>query len=447
MSDVFENPESERAVIGAILNDVLNLDALDLSEDDFCDIDARQIFGQMVKNRGQNLPTDMVSMLDALPLFTAQIVDISTHTPIFAASVADGYIANVKNASLRRSLSKTAQNIANLAQHPDVEPMKALETARTQLDDLVRGIPTTDIIPMDQVVRRMNDWLFDPNPVNDAIPTGLVPLDAILGGGIRGSKLCVIGARPSVGKSALGLQIAHNAASCGKRVLLVSLEMDEDEIYTRMLARYTLTDVSLIEQRRLTEQNKADVRAAHAEFANMRLFFSIRAQTPAQIKSYALRTRMEDGLDLIVVDYIQLLQSGRKTSNRVEEVGQISRDLKLLAMELKIPVVAMTQMNRNSEGASSRMPRISESRESGSIEQDANQYIILHAPDRDEVAELQEQRSSGPSLLTVYDNCKTKGYTFMTINVAKNRNGRKGSMYVAFDAAHMRFLPFDMNRP
>lgn len=254
---------------------------------------------------------------------------------------------------------------------------------------------------------------------------------------IRGSKLCIIGARPSVGKSALGLFIATNAARSGKHVLYVSLEMDEAELYDRIIARFSGVPVDVIEARNFSDEQIQSVVAAYAEIGQIQLSISTQAQTPLQIRSLALRQRQDTGLDMIVVDYLQLLRSGRKTNNRAEEVGEISRALKRLAMELKIPVIAMTQMNRQSEmgiGEGGRMPKMSESRESGTIEQDANQFLILHAPDIRTVPEPWQQMA---------ESCQANGWTFMLINVAKNRNGRKGILPIAFDAPHMNFFAFE----
>lgn len=441
---VYSARESERAVIGAILNGIITYDAVDLKSNDFTDYLSREIYDRLGTLSARGSPTDMVTLIDTYndELTANRVIEIATGTPIATEQMADGYIATIKSASTRRAMSKAAQHLATLSADPDADPMDSIEISHAELDDLMRNMPHDEIVPINQVTQRMHRILFG-GEKETIIRTGLSPLDNLLGGGIRGSKLCIIGARPSVGKSALGLQIAHNAAADGKRVLLVSLEMDEVEIYCRMLSRYAMIDVGSIEQHNLSADDKVRITEAYQLFDSMHLSFATRANTPAQIRAQALKMRMDDGLDLIVVDYLQLLQSGKKAVNRSEEVGQISRDLKLLAMELSIPVIAMTQMNRNSEAFSaSRMPRMSESRESGSIEQDANQYIILHAPSREEVAEMGMTAKNGMSMITVYENCRSKGMTYMLIQVAKNRNGKKGMFPVAFDAPHMRFLPF-----
>ena len=434
---VYQALQSERAVVGAILSGCLAFRDVDLVQSDFTDIHASQVFQTMAMLDAQDKPCDLTAVSDALPRLELSIlVDMMKDTPIISAANAQSYVAAIKSASMRRALSKVAQKTVALAGSSDADPIDTAEEIRKQIDELLKNGPTEDVMHLQEIVMQMHEWLFAGDQ-GDAISTGISTLDAVLGGGIRGSKLCIIGARPSVGKSALGLYIAENAARAGKQVLIVSLEMDESEIYSRILARYALTDVDIIEARRFTDEQQIRIVEAYGEMSAMNLSVSTRASTPGQIRSIALKMRAQRGLDLIVVDYLQLLTSGQKTSNRTEEVGSISRQLKLLAMELHVPVIAMSQMNRQSEAGMSeggRMPKMSESRESGSIENDANQFIILHPPAENALPHGHEQ---------MYESCQINGWTFMHVAVAKNRNGKKGIVPVAFDAPHMRFIPFD----
>lgn len=434
---VFEAHGSERAVVGAILRGEISMRDVDLTLADFTDLLCAEVFKTMGVLDSQDKPCDLVTVSDAMPgVETAALVELMQQGMVSGAQCGD-YVATIKSAGMRRALSRTAQNLAVLAADGAVEPGKAAEAIRSEIDELAKNGPSQAVTPIAQIVAQMHDWLFAETRVDDSIKTGIGPLDAVLGGGIRGGKLCVIGARPSVGKSALGLFIAMNAAHEGKQVLVVSLEMDEAEIYARVLARYSGVAVDVIEARSFTNDQIERAVESYGDIAMMQLSITTRATTPAQLRAIALRQRQQKGLDLIVVDYLQLMNSGQKTGNRTEEVGQISRQLKQLAMELRIPVIAMTQMNRQSEagtGEGGRMPRMSESRESGSIEQDANQFLILHAPGTDGVPDSQRQMA---------ESCRSRGQTFMLIAVAKNRNGRKGYLPVAFDAPHMRFIPFD----
>lgn len=427
---------SERAVIGAILGGELDVRDVDLDQEDFTDLICSDIFKVMGALTAQDKPCDMVSISDAMPELDPGILIELLQAKMVSVVQAQKYVSSIKSATMRRALSKTAQNLANLAANASLDPIQSADKIRMEIDELSKNGPAQESVSVASLILQMHDWLFADNPVEDCIKTGISSLDHILGGGIRGSKLFVIGARPSVGKSALGLFFASNAALSGKRVLIVSLEMDEREIFNRVLSRAAQVSGEAIEQRKFTDEETEKVIEAYGAITPMKLMINTKANTPAQIRAEALRLRQNGGIDLIVVDYLQLLSSGQKSSNRTEEVGSISRQLKLITMELKIPVIAMTQMNRQSEvgtGEGGRMPKISESRESGSIEQDANQFLILHQPTRDTLQDEKKQ---------LFDVCKAKHWLLMQIAVAKNRGGRKGLVHVAFDPSVMTFRAF-----
>lgn len=433
----YQATESERAIIGAILRGDILPRNIELTLEDFTDLICHEVFAVMQKLDAQNKTCDLVTVSDAMPNFDSTLLVDLLQSGMPSLVLCDQYVANVKAASMRRALCKIAQQTVELSRNELTDPVKAAEEIRGQIDELAKNGPTQEIVSIPQMILNMHDYLFAEQKTDDSMHTGIGRLDGVLGGGIRGGKLCIIGARPSVGKSALGLFIATNAARSGKHVLYVSLEMDEAELYDRIIARFSGVPVDAIEARNFSDEQIQSVVAAYAEIGQIQLSISTQAQTPLQIRSLALRQRQETGIDMVVVDYLQLLRSGRKTNNRAEEVGEISRALKRLAMELKIPVIAMTQMNRQSEmgtGEGGRMPKMSESRESGTIEQDANQFLILHAPDIRTVPEPWQQMA---------ESCQMNGWTFMLINVAKNRNGRKGILPIAFDAPHMNFFAFE----
>ena len=229
---------------------------------------------------------------------------------------------------------------------------------------------------------------------------------------IAGGKLIVVGARPSVGKSALLLHMAVRALDAGRKILLVSCEMGADEVVGRVVAQKSGVSVDKIERHDLTEDEIIKVADSFAEIPSERFCISERARTVQDIRRMALRTRAHGGLDLIVADYLQLLDAGQKTNNRAEAVGVVTRGLKALAMELKIPVLTASQLNRASERNDE--PKLSDLSESGSIEQDADAVLLLHAPnDKDD-----------PERKLFLD---------------KNRGGRCGRITLYFDGATMRF--------
>ena len=271
--------------------------------------------------------------------------------------------------------------------------------------------------------------------------TGVADLDRLTGG-IRGGKLIVLGARPGVGKTALALSMAVHVARHTAPVLIVSLEMDEAEITSRIVAAESGVDVQLMESGSLTDAQLADVSACYADVSTMPIRIATRAVTPLQIRREAVAMQHRQGLGMVVIDYIQLMRGDGKSGSRYEEVSSISRELKLLAMDLGVPVLALTQFNRNSEGgqggkAERRAPTMAEAKDSGSIEQDANMFLIQFPP-----PEPVEQGDAWEA----FHACQRNGMEWQQLIVAKNRQGRTGCINLGFDKARMRFRSIDLRR-
>ena len=273
------------------------------------------------------------------------------------------------------------------------------------------------------------------------ISTGISSLDSILGG-FKPGEMVVIGARPSVGKSILALTFCVNAAKHGKRVLLVSLEMNEVEITERILANTANIPLNAMVNASMTDQNVMDLGASLGAVSRLPMWYCLEATTVERIRKAAYRLYEDGGLDMIAVDYLQLMEatlSGKQS--RQEQIAEISRGLRKLSMELNIPVIVLSQLNRSSEGYSKdgqmtqREPTMSQARESGAIEQDANVFMLLHAPRRDEMSTQEDA--------DMWDAMKAKGMTLIRLIVDKNRQGKRGRILVAFDGEHMRFLPID----
>lgn len=271
--------------------------------------------------------------------------------------------------------------------------------------------------------------------------TGIADLDRLTGG-IRGGKLVVLGARPGVGKSALALAMAVHVARHTGPVLIVSLEMDEAEVMSRVVAMESGVDVQRMESGSMDEDEWAKMYQAYPEVSALPLHISTRAHTPLQVLREAARLKHKKGLALIVVDYIQLMRADGKKSSRYEEISEISRELKLMAADLDVPVLALTQFNRSSEQsvggkAERRMPTMAEAKDSGSIEQDANLFLILYPPP--------EPTEAGPEW-EAYHMCAANGWEYQIVTVAKNRQGRTGKFPIGFEKGRMRFHSLDLRR-
>lgn len=257
------------------------------------------------------------------------------------------------------------------------------------------------------------------------ITTGFPTLDR-LNGGFRPGQLVVIGARPSVGKSALMGGMAIEAARGGKKVGILSLEMDAKDIFGRMVSRETNVPFADMDRHGLTgNQRQAYVSGVINKLAELPLYFSDTAQcTIHDIRAKAEQLKQRHGLDMLLLDYLQLVEEGDKYRSREQGVSQISRGLKMLAMNLEIPVIALSQLNRESEHRADKRPTMADLRESGAIEQDADIVMILHRDWRAGIT----QHADGSS--TEHD---------ADLLIYKWRNGSPADLKLRFEAETMKF--------
>lgn len=355
------------------------------------------------------------------------------------------YVSILTQCAMRRKLNATARELLDKAGDPTAEPDETREWCVRQMKE-IRSADSDRLIPMSDAIMSTVHKLQDEQKGvadNKRIRTGIYALDNILGG-FRDSEMVVVGARPSVGKSILALTFCVNAALEGKRVLLISLEMNETEITERVLANIANVPLGSMTNAKITEEQWASVGGSVGKISRLPLWYCLEATTVERVRKAAYKLYEDGGLDMIAVDYLQLMEATfAKKQNRQEQISEISRGLRKLSMDLGIPVIVLSQLNRSSEGYSRdgkgarREPTMSEARESGSIEQDANIFILLHNPRRDEMATEDEAR--------IWDNLKSSGLTPMRVIVDKNRQGKRGRLLVAFDGDHMRFHSIDFN--
>lgn len=267
------------------------------------------------------------------------------------------------------------------------------------------------------------------------IQTGIANFDR-LSGGVEEGNMIVIGARPGVGKTALGLAIATHVALHTGPVLFVSMEMTEREIAARVCAASSKIDMQRIAQGALNVDEWAIFAPTMGELSNMPMRLDSKARTPSQIRREAVAMQNNEGLRAIVVDYVQLLHTDKRNDSRYQEVSEVSRELKLMAMDLHVPIFVLTQFNRESEKTAGlsverRKPKMSEAKDSGSIEQDANVFLIQWEPPKPTEPGTREWED--------FHACQINGWTWQVLEVAKNRQGRTGMISIGFDKAHMTF--------
>lgn len=357
-----------------------------------------------------------------------------------------GYAEILNKCAMRRRLRETAKDLLERTGDAMVQPDEIREWCARELKE-IRTSNSDKLIPMAEAAmntyRQLNEAVKGGN--GRGITTGISTLDAILGG-FKPGEMVVVGARPSVGKSILALTFCMAAAKTGKRVLLVSLEMNEVEITERILANTANVPLKGMTNGTITPEDMISVGQEIGRISHLPMWYCTEASTVERVRKAAYRLYEDGGLDMICIDYLQLMDAGySKAQSRQEQISEISRGLRKLSMELNIPIIVLSQLNRSSEGFSRngertrREPTMSDARESGAIEQDANVFILLHNPRRDEMKD--------PAGMAMWDNLNDRGITLIRLIVDKNRQGERGRILIAFDGSHMRFTPIEMRKP
>lgn len=432
------NYEAELALLGTAMHSAeCARNLADLPADFFtaADLQAAHRAVTRLVSRGEQI--DLVT-LDAeiskadtpCPVVLVQAVEAGNKPSFFGQ-----WRAILDDLRQRRAVAMAAQEALTRAQDPSISP-EALRAA------LAEGAKVADTSPTSVTMCTALGMLYDSWRATDkGCYTGVADLDRLIGG-FRGGKLVVLGSRPGVGKTALALSIARHVASHTGAVLIVSLEMSPEEIAARMYAAVSGTDVSELDSGRLSEATLDKIGLYGSDVSGLPIRITDRACTPMQIRREAQKMQERDGLSMVVVDYIQLMRPDSKHGSRYEDVSDISRELKLLAMDLGVPVLALTQFNRESEAGKNgqrvkRAPSMAEAKDSGSIEQDANVFVIQWEPD---------EPGDDPSACQVAQICQAQGWAHQQLIVAKNRQGRTGVCNIAFDKSHMTFHSFDIGR-
>lgn len=449
MESLYFNQEAEEQILGLAMREPECLrQVTELNRNELYFTEHQVLHEAICKLAEENAGVDLITVNDWLT--KNQKMDVIGGIHVVAAIYASGFLPSMIKSyfkivhecySRRQQRQAAKEYIEKLDSGEDTEETR--EWMVRQMKD-VKEIRDNGLISMQDAAVKTFDQLDkdqkrEDQPTN-RILSGISTMDNKLGG-LRGSEYVAIGARPSVGKSIFALTYCVNAAKQGKRVLLVSLEMDEVSITERVIASQGGGTLNEITSGNITDEGWANIARVIGPIASLPLWYSVTANTVDKIRRCAYELFENGGIDMIAVDYIQLMEApGNGRMNRQEEISQISRGLRLMAAELKIPILVLTQLNRLStkgqmiKGKRVRQePTMSEARESGSIEQDANIFMLLHDPDESEMRNEEEKE--------VFRNLKDKGLQMMRIIIDKNRQGKRGRVTLAFDGDHMRFLP------
>lgn len=424
--------QAEAALLGAVLisPDIYPEVAQILKGEDFFILRHRWIWEAIARLSEERQPVDILTVMEELERAghldevggRAYLIKLTTDVP--SSLHAPHYARLVEETSVRRRMLAAAERIAQLAHQRDLGVEAILDEAEKTLFNVSERRITRGVKPFREVLSAYYDYLDHLRTHQGealGIPTGFIDLDKLLSG-FQPSDFIIVAGRPGMGKTAFLLSIAKTAAQRHrKRVAIFSLEMSNEQLVQRLLAQETGIDSQRLRTGEISAAEWDKISQAVDAFSQAPIFLDdTPAITPIQLRTKCRRLHMEYGLDLIMVDYLQLMSSGTRSENRVQEVSQISRNLKALARELNVPVLAAAQLSRAVEQRTDKRPMLSDLRESGSLEQDADVVMFLY---REEV----------------YDE-ETEKEGIAEVIIAKHRNGPTGKVELVFQKELARFL-------
>lgn len=433
---------AEKSLLGAImisdsvLPEILNT----IRPIDFYEEKHRKIFSAMADLYDSHQPVDLLTITSKLKQKkqikdvggASYLAELSNFVP--AASHAKAYAEIIEKASTRRKLIDAATKIADNAYEDDANVDDLVGVAERELFEVSDKIVKSDYTAMDEMLADALERIEDLRKNKGALrglKTGFRDIDKKTAGFQKGD-LIIIGARPAMGKTTFAQNLAYNIASInGKGVLFFSMEMAKNEIVDRIISDVAGVDNWKIRTGNLSDEEFARIGDAMAEMDEIPIYIDdTSSMTIMELRNKARRAMHDHNIGIVIVDYLQLIQgSDRYKGNRVQEVTEISRGLKILARELEIPVVALAQLSRGVTGRDDPRPVLSDLRESGSIEQDADLVMFLHRPD------YYKQND---------DNYEPTNVTELLI--AKHRHGAIGKIELYFHPELLRFMSLDKTR-
>ncbi len=425
------NIEAEQSVLGAIIMDheAMTVASEILRPNDFYRPDHQEVYSAIMELFTSNSPVDLVTIQNRLQekgvleqiggitylAELATIVPTSAHIKQYAKIVED-------KAVLRR-LIKASQDITSKSYGGDEPIEEIMSFAEKQVFDIIQNRHTEDFSHINEIIvtsiEKIEQALINQGSVT-GVPTGFIDLDYKTAG-MQPSDLILVAARPSMGKTAFSLNVIQSAAiKHKKKVAVFSLEMSKDQLVNRMLCAEAMVDAQKVRTGNLDPHDWDSIAKAIPTIAAADIFID---DTPGitvmELRAKCRRLKLEKGLDLIMIDYLQLMSGSSKSDSRQQEISEISRSLKAVAREMSAPVIALSQLSRACETRADHRPMLSDLRESGAIEQDADVVMFLY---RDE-----------------YYNPETDKKNIGEIIIAKQRNGPTGTVELAWLGQYTKF--------
>jgi len=431
-----QSVDAEMSLLGAVLIDEEVL--ADVSEHvnakDFYDKRHAIIFDGMMRLYEKHKPVDLLTLTDELKRKkeledvggSAYLTELTNYVP--TAAHAEAYAELVEQKAIRRRLIRASADISELGFDEETTTQELLEKAEAELFSVSDQSLKQDLVSLETILTDSFDRMEELHRNKGSlrgVRTGYRDLDNMTAG-LQRSDLIILAARPAMGKTTLVTNLAYNVATIAKQpVLFFSLEMSKEQLVDRMLSDASGVDAWNIRTGNLTDEDFSKLSDAMGEMAEAPIYID---DTPGvsvlEMRTKARRAAHEHPLGLIIVDYLQLMQaSGRSDGNRVQEVSEISRGLKLLARELNVPVIALSQLSRTVESRPDKRPLLSDLRESGSIEQDADIVMFIFRE--------------------AYYNPDTDRENITDLIIAKHRNGPVGTVELYFHPERLRFMSLD----
>ncbi|MBR2743684.1 MAG: replicative DNA helicase [Clostridia bacterium] len=423
--------EAEQAVLGCMITDKDSVIAAveSLAEEDFYREDNKLIYKAILSLYNRAEPIDIITLkseLSAMGKFDAiggleYLAELPEKVP--TTTNVDKYIKIVEEKSKERTLIKTANDILAAAYDPTQEIDEVMDSAEKKIFNVMQknnqtGYSTIKDILVDSFTEL--EELYNRKQHVTGVPTGFIDLDNKTAG-LHNSDLILVAARPAMGKSAFALNIATNAAlSAGTGVAIFSLEMSKEQMANRILGSVSMVDGNSIRTGRIADDDWIKLATASGELSQTGIVID---DTPGisvmEIRAKCRKLKMEKNIGLVIIDYLQLVQGSSRAGSREQEIAEISRSLKILAKEINVPVIALSQLSRAPEQRPDHRPMLSDLRESGSIEQDADIVMFLYRDD--------------------YYNPDTEKKNIAEVIIAKHRAGSTGTVELAWLGNYTKF--------
>ncbi|MGI6607258.1 MAG: replicative DNA helicase [Peptococcia bacterium] len=431
------NLEAEQAVLGSMMIDkeAVYIALEVLQPEDFYKEAHQILFTTIVGLEAKGDPVDMVTLTEELHRLNevekvggiGYVAEVANVVP--TAANARHYAEIVAEKSILRKLIRVSTNIANRCYEDQEETRELLDNAEKMILEIADERNFSGLVPLKQVLGETLEKIeyMSGNKGNiTGIPSFFADLDSMTSGW-QPSDLIILAARPAMGKTSFGLNMAQNAALKAKKpVAVFSLEMSKEQLVQRIMSSEAMIDQHKLRTGRLMDEEWVRLTKASQPLSMAELYID---DTPAisvlELRAKARRLKAEKGLSLIVIDYLQLMQVGKRSENRQQEISEISRSLKALARELNVPIIALSQLSRAVEQSPDKRPSLSHLRESGALEQDADLVMFIYRED------YYIQESEKPGIAEII--------------IAKHRNGPTGTVELGFIKEFTKFVNLDRN--